>query len=101
MNRVEGKVVLITGGGSGIGAATGELVCAEGGKVLLVDANAAALASTTRAIVDQIPGARVATFVADVAQAPEAARAVERARGVWSTRRSGEQRLDAQLFRDR
>jgi 2-hydroxycyclohexanecarboxyl-CoA dehydrogenase len=72
-------VVLITGGGSGIGAATGELVCAEGGKVLLVDANAAALASTTRAIVDQIPGARVATFVADVAQAPEAARAVERA----------------------
>jgi 2-hydroxycyclohexanecarboxyl-CoA dehydrogenase len=79
MNRVEGKVVLITGGGSGIGAATGELVCAEGGKVLLVDANAAALASTTRAIVDQIPGARVATFVADVAQAPEAARAVERA----------------------
>jgi 2-hydroxycyclohexanecarboxyl-CoA dehydrogenase len=79
MNRVERKVVLITGGGSGIGAATGELVCAEGGKVLLVDANAAALASTTRAIVDQIPGARVATFVADVAQAPKAARAVERA----------------------
>jgi len=79
MNRVERKVVLITGGGSGIGAATGELVCTEGGKVLLVDANAAALASTTRAIVDQIPGARVATFVADVAQAPKAARAVERA----------------------
>lgn len=79
MNRVQGKAVLITGGGSGIGAATGELVCAEGGKVLLVDANAAALASTTKAIVDRIPSARVASFVADVAEAREATRAVERA----------------------
>ena len=50
MNRVEGKVALITGGGSGIGAATGELVCAEGGMVVLVDANADALASTMKAI---------------------------------------------------
>jgi len=31
MNRVKGKVVLITGGGSGIGAATAELMRAEGG----------------------------------------------------------------------
>jgi 2-hydroxycyclohexanecarboxyl-CoA dehydrogenase len=79
MNRVEGKVVLITGGGSGIGAATGELVCAEGGKVMLVDVDAQALTSVTEAIVDQMPDARVATFVADVAEAPAATRAVERA----------------------
>ena len=78
MNRVEGKVALITGGGSGIGAATGELVCAEGGAVMLVDANADALASTMKAIADEVPGARVSTFVADVADAGEAARAVER-----------------------
>ena len=48
MNRINGKVALITGGGSGIGAATGELVCAEGGTVMLVDANADALADSVR-----------------------------------------------------
>jgi 2-hydroxycyclohexanecarboxyl-CoA dehydrogenase len=79
MHRVKGKVALITGGGSGIGAATGELVCAEGGMAMLVDANADALASTTKAIVDQVPGARVAAFAADVADAGEAARAVAHA----------------------
>lgn len=79
MNRVKCKVVLITGGGSGIGAATGELVCAEGGNAMLIDANAKSLANTTKTIVDQIPDAHVTTFVADVAQASEAIRAVERA----------------------
>ena len=79
MNRVEGKVVLITGGGSGIGAATAELVCAEGGKVMLVDADAGALADTTKGIVDRMPRAHAASFVADVAEAAAATRAVERA----------------------
>jgi 2-hydroxycyclohexanecarboxyl-CoA dehydrogenase len=78
MRRLEGRVALITGGGSGIGAATGGLVCAEGGTVMLVDANADALASTLTAIADEVPGARVSTFVADVADAGEAVRAVER-----------------------
>jgi 2-hydroxycyclohexanecarboxyl-CoA dehydrogenase len=79
MHRVKGKVALITGGGAGIGAATGALVCAEGGMAMLVDADPDALASATKAIVDQIPGARVMTFAADVADAGEAARAVARA----------------------
>jgi len=76
MDRVRGKVALITGGGSGIGAATGELVCAEGGTAILVDANPEALASTKNAIEGQVPGARVMTFVADVADGGEAERAV-------------------------
>jgi 2-hydroxycyclohexanecarboxyl-CoA dehydrogenase len=79
MNRVEGKAALITGGGAGIGAATGELICAEGGMALLVDANAQALAGTMKAIAQRVPGARVSTFAADVADAGEAARAVEQA----------------------
>ena len=79
MHRLTGKVALITGGGAGIGAATGELVCAEGGTAMLVDADPDALASATKAIVDQIPGARVMTFAADVADAGEAARAVDAA----------------------
>jgi 2-hydroxycyclohexanecarboxyl-CoA dehydrogenase len=55
MNRVEGKAALITGGGAGIGAATGELVCAEGGMAVLVDANAHALAVTMKAIAQRVP----------------------------------------------
>src|SRR5262249_59972157 len=79
MNRVEGKAALITGGGAGVGAATGELICAEGGMALLVDANADALASTMKAIAQRVPGARVSTFAADVADASAAMRAVEHA----------------------
>jgi 2-hydroxycyclohexanecarboxyl-CoA dehydrogenase len=79
MNRVAGKVALITGGGAGIGAATGELVCAEGGMAVLVDANADALAGTVKAISQRVPGARVAGFAADVAEANEAVRAAEHA----------------------
>ena len=79
MNRVEGKAALITGGGAGIGAATGELVCAEGGMAVLVDANADALAVTMKAIAQRLPGARVSTFAADVADTSAAARAVDHA----------------------
>jgi 2-hydroxycyclohexanecarboxyl-CoA dehydrogenase len=79
MNRVEGKVALVTGGGAGIGAATGELICAEGGMAVLVDANADALAGTVKAISQRVPGARVASFVADVADAKEAVRAAAHA----------------------
>ena len=79
MNRMMDKVALITGGGSGIGAATGQLVCAEGGKAILVDANAEALAGTKEAIAGKIPGAHVATFVANVAEPDQADRAVKQA----------------------
>jgi len=78
MDRLKGKVVLITGGGSGIGAATAELVCAEGAAAMLVDADAAALADTAKAITERVANARVAGFVADVAEASLAMRAVER-----------------------
>src|SRR5262249_28152538 len=79
MNRVEGKAALITGGGAGIGAATGQFICAEGGMAGLVDANPDALAVTMKAIAQRVPGARVSTFAADVADASAAARAVEHA----------------------
>ena len=79
MNRVEGKVALITGGGAGIGAATGELVCAEGGMAVLVDADADALAAMVKAISQRVPGARVSGLAADVADPKEAVRAAEHA----------------------
>jgi meso-butanediol dehydrogenase/(S,S)-butanediol dehydrogenase/diacetyl reductase len=78
MNRVADKVALITGGGSGIGAATAEVICAEGGMAMLVDANPGGLAATVKDITERMPAARLSTFEADVSNASEAARAVER-----------------------
>jgi NAD(P)-dependent dehydrogenase (short-subunit alcohol dehydrogenase family) len=39
MKRLEGKIALITGGGGGIGAATGQRLTDEGAKVVLADIN--------------------------------------------------------------
>jgi meso-butanediol dehydrogenase/(S,S)-butanediol dehydrogenase/diacetyl reductase len=80
MKRLAGKAALITGGGAGIGAATGRVFCAEGAAVMLVDVNADALASTARAIEEAVPGARVASFVADVSDGTRASEAVRQAR---------------------
>ena len=66
MNRLADKIALITGGGSGIGAAAGALFCSEGAGVMLVDMSAEGLAGTALKIREQSSGARVATFVAAV-----------------------------------
>jgi 2-hydroxycyclohexanecarboxyl-CoA dehydrogenase len=76
MNRVADKVALITGGGSGIGAATARIFCAEGGKVMLVDANPEGLTKSQKEIAEQVLHAQAATFLADVSDAAAAVRAV-------------------------
>ena len=70
---------MITGGGAGIGAATGRLFCAEGAAVMLVDASSEALATAKKGIEDHLTGARVATFVADVSDDSDAQQAVQQA----------------------
>jgi 2-hydroxycyclohexanecarboxyl-CoA dehydrogenase len=79
MNRLADKAALVTGGGAGIGAATGLLFCAEGAAAMLVDSNADTLKSTIDAIKKKVPGARIAGFVADVADEARAAEAIKQA----------------------
>ena len=59
-DRFEGKVCIVTGGASGIGAAAARGFAAEGARVVLLDLDEKALTQTAATI----PGAR--TFVVDV-----------------------------------
>ena len=76
MARLAGKSALITGGAAGIGAAMAQLFCAEGAAVTLVDLHPDALASARSRIEAAVPGARIATFAADVADAGAAIAAI-------------------------
>ncbi|MER5885218.1 SDR family oxidoreductase [Streptomyces sp. NPDC001941] len=64
MNRYEGRRVLVTGGGSGIGRATVHRILAEGGRVVAADVSEEGLAATAR---DAGPAGELTTLVVDVA----------------------------------
>ena len=72
--RMAGRVALVTGGGGGIGEATGRLFAEEGGAVALVDADRESVAAAARSI-----GKDVLPLVADVSREDQAAGAVEAA----------------------
>jgi NAD(P)-dependent dehydrogenase (short-subunit alcohol dehydrogenase family) len=69
MNRLQGKVALITGSGSGIGRATGVLFSKEGAKVVVNDIDQKGGQETVRLI--QQGGGDAAFFVADVTKLKE------------------------------
>jgi len=76
-SRMAGRVALGTGGGGGIGEATGRLFAEEGGRVALVDSDKAAVEAAAAGIANAVPGARVSAMVADLSREAEAHRVVE------------------------
>ena len=59
MPRLEGKVALITGAGTGIGRATAQLMAGEGAKVVVAELNAAAGEQTAQ-LIHQAGGTAIA-----------------------------------------
>ncbi|RUQ46755.1 SDR family NAD(P)-dependent oxidoreductase, partial [Corynebacterium pseudodiphtheriticum] len=70
--QIENKIFLVSGGASGLGAATADMLVAAGAKVMLVDLNAEAVAAKAGQLGDN---ARCA--VADISQEAAAQAAVE------------------------
>ncbi|WP_030206331.1 SDR family NAD(P)-dependent oxidoreductase [Streptomyces sp. NRRL S-87] len=66
MQRYEGRRVLITGGGSGIGQATVHRILAEGGRVVAVDVNEAGLKATAERAAADGTAERLTTAVLDI-----------------------------------
>jgi 2-hydroxycyclohexanecarboxyl-CoA dehydrogenase len=75
--RMAGRAALITGGGGGIGAATGRLFVEEGAAVALVDLDRSAVESAAAGIAAAVPGAAVLPLAADLTSEAEARRVVE------------------------
>ncbi|MCU1405255.1 MAG: oxidoreductase [Glaciihabitans sp.] len=67
MDRFTDKVVLITGGGSGLGRSTALQLAGEGAKLALVDVSAEGLEATKAAVLAAVADAEVITIIANVA----------------------------------
>jgi NAD(P)-dependent dehydrogenase (short-subunit alcohol dehydrogenase family) len=67
MNRLEGKIALITGAGSGIGRATSELFAREGAKLVIADY----VDEGVQELAEELGGSRVVFIKGDVSKAQD------------------------------
>jgi len=81
MRRFEGRTILITGAGSGIGQATARRFGAEGGRVYCTDVNAASAEATAASIRDA--GGEADAARCDVSDPEAVARTVDAAAARW------------------
>ena len=77
LSRVAGKTAIVTGGGSGLGEASSELLAAEGAGIVVTDINAEAAAHTADIIRQR--GGRAIALEQDVTDESGWARVVEAA----------------------
>ncbi|GAA0287899.1 SDR family oxidoreductase [Kineococcus aurantiacus] len=76
MDRFTDRVVLITGGGSGLGRAAAVRLAAEGARLALVDVSVEGLTASAAAVAEAAPSAEVLTVTADVSQEADVERYV-------------------------
>src|SRR5271157_3236000 len=81
MRRFEGRTILITGAGSGIGQATARRFGTEGGRVFCADVNGPAAEATAAAIREA--GGEAAAALCDVSDPEAVARTVDAAAARW------------------
>jgi NAD(P)-dependent dehydrogenase (short-subunit alcohol dehydrogenase family) len=62
--RFEGKVIVVTGSGGGIGTAIAQRFARESGQVVVTDSNVEGAEATTKSIVDE--GLKAVTMIADI-----------------------------------
>jgi len=81
--RMAGRVALVTGGGGGIGEATGRLFAEEGAAVALLDADEAAVEAAAAAVRTAVPGAQILALAGDVTRESNVRGIIDEAAGRW------------------